>query len=123
MADDARMIHQPKEATMSLYRFKSRETGDLVMLQPYGKRVLEILGKDPSGPGILQPDEMAAGVRALHDAIVAEEAEQQRLKDEAVAQGELPPEFESVSLRMRCAPFIEMLKRCEQARVDIVWGV
>ena len=54
---------------MSLYRFKSRETGDLVMLQPYGKRVLEILGKDPSGPGILQPDEMAAGVRALHDAM------------------------------------------------------
>ena len=37
---------------MSLYRFKSRETGDLVMLQPTGKRILDILGKDPDAPGI-----------------------------------------------------------------------
>ncbi|MDO9030424.1 MAG: DUF1840 domain-containing protein [Hydrogenophaga sp.] len=108
---------------MSLYRFKSRETGDLVMLQPHGKRILEILGKDPSGPGIVQPDQMAAAVRALQDAIVAEEADHKRLKEEAAAQGEVPPEFETVSLRMRSAPFIEMLKRCEQAKVDIVWGV
>ena len=27
---------------MSLYRFKSRETGDLVMLEPHGKRILEV---------------------------------------------------------------------------------
>jgi hypothetical protein len=117
------MGHQHKEVTMSLYRFKSRETGDLVMLHPHGKRILEILGKDPSGPGIVQPEEMAAAVRALHDASVAEEAEHKRLKEEAEAQGELPPQFETVSLRVRCAPFIEMLKRCEQAKVDIVWGV
>ena len=38
---------------MSLYRFKSRETGDLVMLKPHGQRILEILGKDPHQPGIL----------------------------------------------------------------------
>jgi hypothetical protein len=108
---------------MSLYRFKSRETGDLVMLQPHGKRILEILGKDPSGPGIIQPDQMAGAVQALRDAIVAEEAEQKRLKAEAEANGEVPPEFDAVSLRLRSTPFIEMLQRCEQARVEIVWGV
>jgi hypothetical protein len=112
-----------QEKTMSLYRFKSRETGDLVMLQPAGQRVLEILGKDPSGPGIILPEQMAAAVQALRDAVVQEEAEHKRLQEEAEANGEVLPEFEAVSLRLRCAPFIEMLQRCEQAQVEVVWGV
>lgn len=108
---------------MSLYRFKSRETGDLVMLQPHGRRILEVLGKDHDGPGIIQPAEMAAAVQALRAAAEAEEAEQQRLKDEAQARGEVPPEFDQVNLRLRSVPFIEMLQRCEKAQVDMVWGV
>ena len=108
---------------MSLYRFKSRETGDLVMLKPHGQRILEVLDKDPAGPGIIAAGEMSAAVTALREAASAEEAEQRRLKDEALARGEVPPEFDQVSLRMRSAPFVEMLERCEKAGVDIVWGV
>ncbi len=108
---------------MSLYRFKSRETSDLVMLQPHGQRILEALGKDPDGPGIIQPAEMAAAVQALRAAADAEEAEQKRLKDEAQARGEAAPAFDPVTLRVRSVPFIEMLQRCEKARVDVVWGV
>ena len=81
---------------MSLYRFKSRETGDLVMLEPAGKRILEILGKDPSGPGIILPEQMAPAVQSLRLAVEQEEAEQKRLKEEAEAQGEVLPEFETV---------------------------
>jgi hypothetical protein len=112
-----------KEADMSLYRFKSRETGDLVMLEPDGQRMLEILGKDPSGPGIILPQQMPAAVQALRDAVVLEEAEQKRLREEAQAQGEPEPEFAVVSLRLRSTPFIEMLQRCEKAGVEVVWGV
>ena len=107
---------------MSLYRFKSRETGDLVMLQPHGQRILEILGKDIK-TGIIQPAEMPAAIEAIKEAVVAEEAEQKRLREEAQAQGEVPPDFDSVGLRLRSAPFVEMLQRCAQAQVDIVWGV
>ncbi len=108
---------------MSLYRFKSRETGELVMLGPHAKRVLEILGKDPSGPGIVLPEQMGAAVEALRAAAAAEEAERQRLRDEAQAKGEPPPAFDPVSLGMRAAPFIEMLQRCEKAGVEITWGI
>lgn len=108
---------------MSLYRFKSRETGDLVMLEPHGRRILEILGKDPAQPGVIQARQMDAAVQALRAAVVAEEAEHQRLKQEAQARGEVPPEFEPVTLRLRSAPFIEMLQRCQKAEVEIVWGV
>lgn len=108
---------------MSVYRFKSRETGDLVMLAPHGKRMLEIIGKDPGPQGIVLPQQMPAAIQALRDAVVLEEAEQKRLREEAQANGELPPEFDHVSLRMRSTPFIEMMQRCEQAGVEIVWGV
>lgn len=108
---------------MSLYRFKSRETGDLVMLQPHGQRVLEIIGKDPSAPGILLPSQIPAAVAALREAVRAEEALQQQQTAEAQARGELPPAFDPVNLRVRSAPFIEMLQRCEAAQVEIVWGV
>jgi len=108
---------------MSVYRFKSRETGDLVMLKDNGKRMLEIIGKDPSGPGIILPAQMDAAIDALRAAAVAEEADQQRQREEAAAKGEPPPEFDVVSLRMRSAPFIEMLQRCHRAEVEVVWGV
>lgn len=108
---------------MSLYRFKSRETGDLVMLQPTGQRVLEILGKDPSGPGIILPEQMGAAVQALRAAVEQEEADQKRLTEEAEARGEVPPTFDAVSLRLRCTPFIDTLQRCERAGVELVWGV
>ena len=39
-----------------LYKFKSKATGDLIMLQPNGKSVLEIIGKDAAAAsGIIQP--------------------------------------------------------------------
>jgi len=107
---------------MSLYRFKSRETGDLVMLAPDGKRILDVLGKDPSGPGIIQPAEMAAAVQALRAAAKAEEEDRQRQTEEAKAKGEVPPDF-GIPLRVRSAPFIEMLERCRAADVEVVWGV
>ncbi|MGE0351476.1 DUF1840 domain-containing protein [Hydrogenophaga sp.] len=108
---------------MSVYRFKSRETGDLVMLEQHGRRMLEIMGKDPSGPGVIQPDQMPAAVQAIRTAVADDEARQKRLKDEAQTRGEPAPHFDPVSLRMRSTPFIEMLQRCEKAGVDIVWGV
>lgn len=108
---------------MSLYRFKSRETGDLVMLHPDGKRILEILGKDPDAAGIVQASEMPAAIDKLHAAADAEEAKQAQMKKEAEVAGDPEPEFESVSLRMRMTPFIEMLQRCMKANVEVVWGV
>lgn len=108
---------------MSIFRFKSRETGDLVMLKPHGELILQALGKDPSGPGIIQPAEMGGAAQALRAAADAEAAEQQRLKEEALARGEPAPEFDPVTLRHRIVPFIEMMQRCEQAQVEIVWGV
>lgn len=106
-----------------LYKFKSKATGDLIMLEPNGRRVLEIIGKDPGPKGIVLPEEMPQALQALDAAIQREEAEQKAAIEEARAKGQVPPRFESVSLRQRAVPFIDMLKRASAAGKEIVWGV
>jgi hypothetical protein len=106
-----------------LYKFKSKAAGDLIMLEPNGRRVLEIIGKDASPTGIILPEQMPAAIAALDAAIAREEAELKAAVDEAKAKGEVPPRADAVSLRQRAVPFIDMLKRCEKAGKEIVWGV
>ena len=106
-----------------LYKFKSKAAGDLIMLEPNGRRVLEIVGKDPGPKGIILPEEMPAATQALEAAIAREEAEHQAIIDEAKAKGQVPPKFDAVSLRQRAVPFLDMLRRCSQAGKEIVWGV
>ncbi len=104
-----------------LYKFKSKAAGDVIMLEPNGRRVLEIISKDPGPKGIIQPAEMAGAISALESAIASEEIDQKA----AIDEGKTEPthQSDSVSLRQRAAPFLDMLRRCEKAGADIVWGV
>jgi hypothetical protein len=106
-----------------LYKFKSKAAGDLIMLEPNGRRVLEIIGKDAGPKGIILPEEMRPAIAAIESAIAREEAEQKAFADEAKAKGEVAPRFDAVSLRQRAVPFLDMLRRCSDAGKEIVWGV
>ncbi len=107
-----------------LYKFKSKTTGDVIMLQPNGQHVLEIIGKDAQGEqGIILPSEMAGAIASLEAAIVQEDADFDAATAKAVAQHEAPPHREGVALRQRALPFIDMLRRCEKAGTEVVWGV
>lgn len=106
-----------------LYKFKSKAAGDLIMLEPNGRQVLQIIGKDPAPKGIIEPAQMGAAIQALESAIAREEAEHKQSDDEAQARGEKAPRAEGISLHQRAVPFIDMLRRAEKAGQDIVWGV
>ena len=110
-----------------LYKFKSKSTGDLIMLQPNGQRVLEIIGKDTqsaaAAQGIILPEQMLAAAAALEAAIVQEEAEHKAAVALAMEKNETPPRPPAISLRQRATPFIDMLRRCKKDGVEIVWGV
>ncbi len=106
-----------------LYRFKSKASGDVVMLEPNGKQLLEILGKDPSGPGIILPEQMPGAVQALRDVVFEEEAELQREIQEALARGEDTPEPNRITLRVRVTPFIELLQHSMRENTEVIWGV
>ncbi len=104
-----------------LYKFKSAATGDLIMLEPNGRRVLEIIGKDAGPKGIILPEQMPAALAALEQAIAADEAAGKapaETDDDATTQPAA-----TVSLRQRVVPFVDMLKRCSAAGKEVVWGV
>ena len=106
-----------------LYKFKSKAAGDVIMLQPNGQKVLSIIGKDSGATGIILPTEMKAAVEALNAAVAQEEADQKAAAAAAQAEGKVVPRPDGVSLRQRAHPFIDMLKTCDKAGQDIVWGV
>ncbi|MEA3393349.1 MAG: DUF1840 domain-containing protein [Pseudomonadota bacterium] len=108
----------------TLYKFKSPATADLIMLEPQGRRMLQIIGKPVDAKqGILQPVDMSAAIAALETAIAQEEAERKAAEADAATRGEDLPEPQGVSLRQRATPFIDMLRRCKEAGKEIVWGV
>ena len=97
-----------------LYKFKSKNAGDVIMLEPNGRRILEIIGKDPSNKGIILPEQMPAAIKALQDAIALEDS-----GDEEA--GTVPGD--GLGLHQRAIPFIDMLQRNHQAGDEVVWGV
>ena len=106
-----------------LYKFKSKATGDLIMLEPQGQQILKILGKTPGPKGIIESAQMLAAIDALHAAVEREEAAREQAIAEARAQGEPPPRLEGLALRQRVVPFVDMLRRAHAEEADVVWGV
>jgi len=122
-----------------LYKFKSKATGDLIMLEPQGRQILKIIGKEPGAQGIIEPKDMMAAIDALQQAVVREE--EVRLEAEREAQKEIQRAAEglaadpaksgkhtgsdkgAISLKQRVVPFIDMLRRAHAEDKDIVWGV
>ena len=110
-----------------LYKFKSKATGDLIMLEPQGRQILQIMGKEPGAKGIVLASEMPQAIKALQDAVVREEAEleaaKQTAQDQAPQEAAHPSGAHHISLRQRVVPFIDMLQRAHAEQVDVVWGV
>ena len=99
-----------------LYKFKSKNAGDVIMLQANGRRVLEVIGKDAGPTGIISAAQVPAAIKALQEAIALEESHDQN-DDANTVPGDSP------GLRQRSLPFIDMLQRNHQAGTDVTWGV
>ncbi|MEI7784419.1 MAG: DUF1840 domain-containing protein [Betaproteobacteria bacterium] len=107
-----------------LYRFKSRNVGDVIMLEPNGKRVLEIIGKEAGPQGIVLAEQMPLAIAALQAAVAQEELEFAQARAAfAAGHSRESPEGEGVNLRQRVQPFIDMLRISHQHGDPVVWGV
>ncbi|MBK1614869.1 hypothetical protein CKO44_15470 [Rubrivivax gelatinosus] len=97
-----------------IYKFRSKATGDLIMLGPHGDQILRLLGRDPAPQGIIEPGAMAAAIAALEAASAA---------DDEGGDADDAPGSSAVSLRRRAWPMIQMLRRAQAEGESIVWGV
>ena len=111
-----------------LYRFKSRASGDVVMLQAPGDRVLLAMGRDPAPQGIVTVEQLPGTIATLQAAIAADEATR-RARGDAPAGGEADDEpapggdGDALSLRRRAWPMLDLLQRAQAEGVEVVWGV
>ena len=106
-----------------IYKFKSKAAGDVIMTGPVGDQMLRIVGKQPAAQGIIEPEAMPAALRAIEQAIAAEEAARAEAEREAAAEGRKLAPRDGVTLRQRLWPMVEMIKRAQAERKEIVWGV
>jgi hypothetical protein len=110
-----------------LYKFKSRSTADLILLEPQGRRLLQIIGKEPAASGIVTAAQIPTAISALEAAVAAEEQRIAQARAAREAEGLSADDDEdaqlgTVRLRQRAAPFIEMLRRSAAEGHDVVWG-
>ena len=99
-----------------LYKFKSKNAGDVIMLEANGRKVLEVIGKDAGPTGIILAVQMPAAIQALQAAIALEESHDENHDDNGV-HGDAP------GLRQRAMPFIDMLNRNHTSGTEVTWGV
>ena len=93
-----------------LFKFKSKVTGDRIMLEPDAKRLLKIMGREDQIKGIFLADQLPAAIAALEGAVAQEELD-----------GMQDPK--QISLRQRSLPMLKMLKQCLAQSADVFWGV
>ena len=106
-----------------IYKFKSKASGDVIMLAASGDAVLRTIGKEPAAQGIVEPADMPAAMQAIEAAVAADEAARARAEQEARSAGATPAARDGVSLRQRAWPLVEMMKRSHAAGEPVVWGV
>lgn len=105
-----------------IYRFRSKASGDLILLAGLGDRLLRAWGREPQPKGILEVADMARALERMDAVIAAEGVELKAARERALQEGKSPP-TDTLALRQRWWPMREMLQRCLDAQEVIVWGV
>jgi cyclopropane-fatty-acyl-phospholipid synthase len=107
--------------SIMIYTFKSQASANVIMLEPNGDQMLTIVGKEPSAQGIITVAQIPSAIAALQAAIAQHEAVEAKRREQPGIVVEV--EGDSVLLRDRAAPFIDLLQTSVQAGKDVYWGV
>ena len=100
------------------YVFRSRSAADLIMMEPIGDRLLRIIGKEPAARGIIEAAALPAAIAAIEAAVEADRREG-GVDDDAEPDTKEP----RIGLAQRAWPLLDMMKRAQADKNDIVWGV
>ena len=108
-----------------LYKFKSRATAELIMLEANGRQVLEIIGKSADEHGIITVEKIPAAISAL-EAAAQEDSQRRRSTGQTddKEQGDADAAgaaAEAVGLSQRVAPFVDMLRRSAAEGKEVTW--
>lgn len=107
------------------YKFKSRATADLIMLDANARQLLEIMGKSPDdAQGIITVEQIPAAIAAL-EAAASEDATRRHAQVEDADRDEdmedAPSSHDRVGLAQRIVPLVDMLRRSAAEGKEVTW--
>lgn len=106
-----------------VYKFVSRATAEMIMLEADAKNILKAIGKDPSPQGIITVAQIPAAIQALQAAVAAEDERRKQAAPDKDAEDEDGDDVKAtIGLKQRAVPFIDMLQRSAAEGADVVWG-
>ena len=107
-----------------IYKFKSKASGDLIMLGPNGDQLLRLLGREPAASGIFEAADLPVLRRQIEAAVADAEAAAGQGSGGSDGDDQEQPQLEAgVGLRQRVWPMVQMMERSAAAGEPIVWGV
>ena len=109
-----------------LYKFKSKVTSDVIMLEPNGREILQIIGKfsaENPHKGIIEPQDIPMAIQMLDKAIAKADFDKGKTPQSEEQDGTDSELNHTIQLRQRAAPFLDLLKRSLAQQQPIVWGV
>jgi hypothetical protein len=104
-----------------IYRFRSRNDADVIMTKAVAERVLQVLGKDITREGILEPAQMPAALAALQDASGTDDAARSQPAADDAGEDDRGPAVDNISFRRRVWPLVEMIKRAQADDTPVTW--
>jgi len=106
--------------------FKSAVCGDLLYFGDVAKLMMELMGKEVAGKGVVTVEQLPDAIARLEAAIAGDRPQHREhlLADEPQIEttedgGERP----YVSLTRRALPLLEMLRKSLKEKEPVVWGV
>ena len=103
--------------------FKSPAAGDVIMFGDVAQHMMEIMGKDKTGKGIVTVEQLPAAIARLRAAIAADKAQRAGMdaeqREAAGKNGLQAP----ISLTQRAVPLLELLEWSLKKGKPVVWGV
>lgn len=111
--------------TVMLIKFKSKASGDVIMLGESGQEMLRLLGKDADdSQGIFSVRQLPAAITALKQAVVVGKAIPDPRQMETSMDTDMDCESgDGVRLYQRALQVFELIERALQEDTYVTWGV
>lgn len=104
-----------------MYRFKSKDSADVIMLATHGEQILKLMGRESAPEGIITSRQLGEAIEQLERAVAEDEAAFARQQAEAEAAGEPIPRRTGVTLRQRAWPLLGAMRLALRGGHDLIW--
>jgi len=100
-----------------LVTFKTSVHADIIMFGDIAEQLLKMMGHSGTIPSAMVADEVPAALDRLRHAVEAERTDEAQKPQDNAEQAD----DQSVSLRYRALPLIELLSAAARKRRDVMW--